>query len=261
MSIRDDFRTLKISQRAETLWVEINRPEVHNAISFQVMSELEKLLAALQDTDEFRVFVFSGSGERYFAAGGDLKEFAELITASEAAAMAQRMHVILSLIEKLSIWTVAGINGTAFGGGWEMALAFDFRVAAQSAQIGFIQRKWALTPGWGGMTRLVRQVGSSKALELLAFGSILSMEDAQRLGLVNVIFPATGYRENLWQWAHILGETEPFLIKALKEGARLIDATTYDASLAGEIPIFSQTWAHPVHHDKVKDFFRKSNDA
>nr|NIR88008.1 enoyl-CoA hydratase/isomerase family protein [Candidatus Bathyarchaeota archaeon]NIT60327.1 enoyl-CoA hydratase/isomerase family protein [Fodinibius sp.]NIV15058.1 enoyl-CoA hydratase/isomerase family protein [Fodinibius sp.]NIY28909.1 enoyl-CoA hydratase/isomerase family protein [Fodinibius sp.] len=178
---------VKIEQKNHVCRAIINRPKSHNAINFGVMDELEDLLDELEQDSTIRCFILSGSGKETFVSGGDLREFHTIKTAEDAKPMARRMLAILKRIEKLPCWTIAAINGAAYGGGCEMMLAFDFRMATPHATFGFTQGKFYLPPGWGGLTRLVEKVGRSTALLWLAEAKVIDAQTAQRHNLIDDI--------------------------------------------------------------------------
>lgn len=132
------------------VWAEINRPDAGNAINFEVMDALDELSQQIAEDESIRVFILSGVGHKFFASGGDIKEFSVLRTEADAAKMSKKMGRILERIETADCWTIACINGDAYGGGCETMLAFDFRVAVKHARFGFTQTRFYLPPGWGG---------------------------------------------------------------------------------------------------------------
>lgn len=127
----------------------IRRPDAMNAINFELMDRLEALLDQLEQEDDTRLFVLTGS-KNSFISGGDLKEFHQIKDAEGAKRMTLRMIHLLERIENLPFWSLAALNGDVYGGGWEMMLSFDFRVARDPIKIGFTQGKFYLPPGWGG---------------------------------------------------------------------------------------------------------------
>ncbi|KOG07518.1 enoyl-CoA hydratase/isomerase family protein [Streptomyces viridochromogenes] len=176
--------------------VTIDRPHARNAIDPQTMGELEK---ALDATEGARALVVTGSGEKAFVSGGDLKELARLRTEREAADMALRMRALCDRIAAFPGPVVAALNGHALGGGAEVAVAADIRIAADDVRIGFTQTKLAIVPAWGGAERLARLVGPGRALLLAGTGRVLEAAEAERLGLVDLVLPraqfAGGWRE------------------------------------------------------------------
>ncbi|HBX66937.1 MAG TPA: enoyl-CoA hydratase/isomerase family protein, partial [Balneolaceae bacterium] len=121
------------------LWATINRPKARNAVDFDVIEKLEELVTPVEREDDIRVLILSGAGDQSFVAGGDLKKFHTIKSKDKAVEMSKRMHDLFNRIERLPCWTVACINGDAYGGGIELMLAFDFRISAPKVKFGFTQ--------------------------------------------------------------------------------------------------------------------------
>jgi enoyl-CoA hydratase len=251
---------LPIEERGHTLWARINRPEAHNAIDFEVMEALEALVARLEEEEQYRVFVLSGEGRESFISGGDLRKFHQLTTEEEADRMSRRMHQLLKRIEQLPCWTIACINGQAFGGGIEIALAFDFRIASRSVRFGFTQARFYLPPGWGGLTRLVETVGRSKALEWLAEASIIDALEADQYGFVNRTEDSGKLVCETWEWAERLSKNDRPFIKNLKQRAHHI-LQLRDEALRAEIGPFAQFWADERHQQRVDKFLNRKESS
>lgn len=240
-----------------TLWATLVRPEAMNSVNFEVMDEMEGLLDQVEQKQEIRSFVLSGSGDNVFISGGDLKEFHRLQSAEEAEKMARRMHTLLERIEKLPCWTIACINGDAYGGGCEVMLAFDFRMASTEASFGFTQGRFYLPPGWGGLTRLVEQVGRSTALRWLAETAVIDAETALRSALIDKVAPPDTLRGELLEWAARLGKNDRNYIKTLKEGALRITEARRKA-IEAELGPFSRFWEDERHHRRVEEFLNRN---
>ena len=151
----------------------INRPHARNAIALDTMQQLEKALDAAAGA---RALVIKGAGDRAFVSGGDLKELSALRTEEDAAAMAKRMRSICDQLASFPAPVIAALNGHAFGGGAEVAVAADIRVAADDIRIGFNQADLAIMPAWGGAVRLAALVGRAQALTLTTTGEKLGTE-------------------------------------------------------------------------------------
>lgn len=175
--------------------VTINRPEARNAIAPATMDALDK---ALDGAEGARALVVTGAGDRAFVSGGDLKELAAIRTEDEAVAMAMRMRGICDRIAAFPGPVIAALNGHALGGGAEVAMAADIRVAADDIRIGFNQTALAIMPAWGGAERLAARVGRGRALMLAGAGTVLTAAEAERHGLVDAVLPrsefAAGWR-------------------------------------------------------------------
>ncbi len=247
---------VKIEQKNHVCRAIINRPESHNAINFAVMDELETLLDKIEQDSAIRCFILSGSGQKTFISGGDLREFHTIKTAEEAKPMARRMLAILKRIEQLPCWTIAAINGAAYGGGCEMMLAFDFRMAAPHATFGFTQGKFYLPPGWGGLTRLVEKVGRSTALLWLAEAKIIDTQTAQRHNLIDDITGSSNWTDEIWERAQNLIKNDRSFIKNLKEGAMRITHARWEA-IEAELDSFAQFWESDLHEERVEKFLNR----
>ncbi|MDT3443329.1 MULTISPECIES: enoyl-CoA hydratase/isomerase family protein [unclassified Pseudofrankia] len=168
--------------------VTVDRPEARNAISRDTMDELEKVLDAV-DTSGAHALAITGGGDRAFISGGDLKELATIRTKEGAVDMALRMRGLCDRIAAFRGPVIAAINGHALGGGAEVAIAADIRVAAEDIRIGFTQAMLAIMPGWGGAERLAAVVGRGRALMLAGSGAVVDTAEAARLGLVDKVLP------------------------------------------------------------------------
>ncbi|WP_280336977.1 enoyl-CoA hydratase/isomerase family protein, partial [Nocardia wallacei] len=166
--------------------VTINRPHARNAIAPETMDQLEQAIDAAAGA---RALALTGAGERAFVSGGDLKELAALRTEAQAAEMAWRMRGVCDRLAAFPGPVVAALNGHALGGGAEVAVAADIRIAADDIKIGFNQVSLAIMPAWGGAERLAALVGRGRALLLAGSGVILDAAAAERAGLVDRVLP------------------------------------------------------------------------
>ncbi len=236
----------------------VDRPDALNAVDFEVMAALEQLLDELESNRTVRAFALTGAGDKSFISGGDLREFSTLETAEDAARMATRMKAILERIESLTCWTIAAINADAYGGGCETALAFDFRIASADARLGFTQARFNVTPGWGGLTRLVELVGRPTALRWLARSERVVADVARQAGLVDEVVEPGHLRACLDTWLDRLATDDPDLIAALKQGALRAVRSPRDEAIEAELAPFARLWASDGHHEKIARFLRRS---
>jgi len=243
---------LKVEHKNSICKAVINRPNTHNAINFDLMEAFEQLLDKLETDNQTRCLILSGNSPS-FISGGDLQEFHSLKTAEEARPMAQRMLSILARIEKLPCWTVAAINGPAYGGGCEIMLAFDFRIASPEATFGFTQAKFYLPPGWGGLTRLIERVGRSTALSWLAEARIIDTQTALSTGLIDRIADSGNLQDESIKWAGELTHNNRAFIKNLKEGSMRLTRARWQA-IDSELDTFVQFWENKEHHSRVQQF-------
>ncbi len=174
-----------VARDGARLDVTINRPEKRNALSRPALALLKEAFAAHAGNERIKVAVLSGAGEKSFAAGGDLIELSSIRTVAAAEQMSRETRSVLDVIRHFPVPVIAALNGDALGGGAELAVACDFRVAAPHARIGFVQGKLAITTAWGGGIDLGALVGPGKALSLLARADLLDAADARALGLID----------------------------------------------------------------------------
>ena len=173
-------------QRGGTSIIKINRPEVHNAINFDLVTELKREIDLCETNEKICAVILTGEGLNSFSAGGDLNNVIKM-SPNEAIQYANHVHELLNLIEGLAKPVLAAINGFALGGGCQIALACDLRIASINAKIGQPEVKIGISPGWGGTQRLSRIVGISKAKELIYTGKIIDADEAYRIKLVNKV--------------------------------------------------------------------------
>jgi enoyl-CoA hydratase/carnithine racemase len=248
---------VSIEHRGPALWVTVDRPGALNAIDLEVMGELERALELARASPGVRALVLTGAGERAFVSGGDLRAFAPLRSEQDARAMAGRMKAILSGLERLDCWTIACVNGDAYGGGCETLLAFDQRVLAGRARLGFTQARFRLPPGWGGLTRLVELVGRPKALRLLATEALITADEALALGLADEVVPAGELTDHTQALAESMARQDREMIAALKRGALRARALPRDQAIEAELDTFARMWADDAHHERVDAFLQK----
>ena len=174
---------VELSRRAHAAILTLNRPEVLNALSFSIIADIGRVLDEVAGSDA-RVLLVTGAGEKAFCAGADIKELRnrDLMAQKRGAELGQE---VFSKLERLPMPSVALINGYAFGGGLELALACTFRLATANAKMGLPEIKLSLIPGYGGTQRLPRVVGEARALEMIMTGRTVEAEEALRIGLVN----------------------------------------------------------------------------
>jgi len=170
--------------------IKINRPEVLNALNKEVISELSTAIDIVGADDKIRVLIITGTGERSFCAGADIR-YVVNIDPIEAERYATFIHTLLNKIENLEKPVIAAINGYALGGGCELALASDIRIASSNAKIGQTEATIGIPPGWGGTQRLLRIVGLAKTKELIYTGKMITAYEAERIGLVNKLVSLT----------------------------------------------------------------------
>ncbi len=201
-------------------WIILNRPEKLNALTSEMMEDLDEVLKDLEGDDEVRVVVIRGTGENAFSVGADINLFKGL-SREEAEKESKRWKEIIDDIESFPKPTIAAIKGYCLGCGLEIALACDFRLASSNSILGQPEIKLGLIPGAGGTQRLVKLIGLGRAKELLMLGKKISAEEAERIGLVNMIIPPEDFDERVEEFALALAEGPPIAFNLLKQAINL----------------------------------------
>lgn len=249
------WKNLDVERGAVTL-LRVNRPEQRNAIDFFTMDELEAVLAILETDDSLRALVLTGGGDT-FISGGDLKDFQALVTAEDGKRMAERMGAILTRLSCLPVPVIAALNGPAVGGGTEVALACDLRVAAENAYFSFRQVTMGIMTAWGGAPRLLALLGFSRALYYLLTAERITSAQALQMGLVQRVTPDRQAVTGAVELAHQLVAQPPLAVRAIKRTLRHIADVPFDAAAALEVREFSALWASEDHAEAVQAFFHK----
>lgn len=245
------FKNLIFTIEENIATLTINRPEVRNAINLATMDELNQVLEMVEKNGDIRVLIITGSGDKAFVSGGDLKEFEQLVTIEDGRRMSFMMKGVLNRIENLEIPVIAAINGVAFGGGSEVALACDYRIASKTAKIGFLQIKLAIMTSWGGGPRLARLVNRSKALSLLTTGDILNADEAHRLGIVDDVVEAEELMMTATRLAEKIASNAPMAIRFAKRLLNDQREMSFRGALNYESELFSILWASQDHVEAV----------
>jgi enoyl-CoA hydratase len=245
------MRDLQLEVVKGVATLSIDRPQARNALALQTMAELDEALETVR-TERARVLVIRGAGDKAFCAGGDIKELEHMRSADEAAAMAHRMRATLDRIPQLAIPVIAALNGDALGGGAELAVACDFRVAAAHARIGFPQISLGLMPAWGASERLAALVGRGRALSILLGGRLMPAAEAKQLGLVEIVVPSAKFDESIRELAAGIAAAPPAAVAGIKSSVNAVRPHR-NPELAGvTIEAFARTWADSAHWEAVE---------
>lgn len=228
------------SREGLTLIATLNRPEKLNALNKELYEELKHLVDVLQTDKAVRVVVITGIGDKAFSVGADLKE-RHGMNEKDIVQRLEFVHTLFSRIERLPQVVIAAINGTALGGGLEMALACDLRIASENATLGLPEVGLAIIPGTGGTQRLSRVIGLAKALEFILCAKRISAKEALSLGLVNAVAPAA-LGEAL-TWALKISEAGPIALCQAKFAIR----AGFDASLEEGLRMEKEAYKAVLH--------------
>ncbi|MEW6033806.1 MAG: enoyl-CoA hydratase-related protein [Chloroflexota bacterium] len=220
---------VRYEKRDRIAYVTLNRPESLNAVNLEVSRELARIWREVRDDPEVWTVIVTGTGQKAFSAGYDLKE----VSQGRAAAEKEGRPFVLPVLDMiwpmrgLEVWKpfIAAVNGIAFGAGLELAMACDIRIAAEHASFGLPEVRQAIIPAGGGTQRLPRLIPFGIALEAIITGDPISAQDALRLGLVNRVVPGDKVMETAEALARRINENGPLAVRAAKEsvyrGARM----------------------------------------
>jgi enoyl-CoA hydratase len=235
----------------------INRPMVHNAIGLTTMPELERVLAHLETSPTLSVLVLTGAGDKTFISGGDLKELEQLTTHQAAASMSRQMQTLMSRLSDLPAPVIGAINGDSFGGGCEVALACDIRIASSHARFAFKQVTMGITPAWGGRSRLVELVGRSIALRLMLSGQVIDAAEAMRLGLVDAVVEPGSARDSAIALAQQIAANPRGAVRAIKHQVHHGRGLVGEGAIEFEANSFAQTWVSEDHLKAMETWKRR----
>ncbi len=226
--------------------ITIDRPHARNAIGLGTMDALGAALDEVEASDA-GVLVVRGGGERAFVSGGDLKELAAIRDEEGAAAMATRMRRLLDRFATFPLPVVAAVNGHALGGGAEVAVAADVRIVADDVTIGFTQVKLAIMPAWGGAERLAELVGAAQAMLLIGTGSMLAADEAQRIGLAELVAPRERFDADWRRLAASFAELPPGAGRSIKQVITAAKPRAHTALEGDAVRRFARLWAADEH--------------
>jgi enoyl-CoA hydratase len=221
--------------------ITVNREKVLNALNVATTAEIHRALREVEDDDGLRVAIITGKGERAFIAGADINELRAMPSATAARTMSERSHEVGLFIARMNKIVIAAINGFALGGGCELAMSCDIRLAAATAKLGQPEINLGIIPGWGGTQRLTRLAGPGMSKLLNLTGELIGAEEALRIGLVERVYPAGELLAAARALAEQLASKAPLAVAAIKQAVNrgmdmpLAEACMFEAALFGEI--------------------------
>ncbi len=258
--LETEFTTLQLALDGPIATLTLHRPEVLHAINSVMFDELEDLFHRLAADPKIRVVIVTGSGDRAFAAGADIRALAETDAVTGRAAAERGHHVfglIHSQLERAGKPVIAAINGVALGGGCELALACTLRIAGDSARLGFPEVKLGLIPGYGGTQRLTRLIGRSQALRLMLSAQIVDAAEAIRLGLVDEVVPAAELLLRARALAGAIASMAPLAVAGVLESVTRGEDHRLPEALAAEAEIFGRLCATADKQEGLSAFLAK----
>ena len=226
--------------------VTIDRPEVRNAIGSATVGELDAALDKVLESGA-AVLVLRGGGDRAFVSGGDLKELSGVRTHEDAVGMARRVRRLLDRLAAFPVPVIAALNGHALGGGAEVAIAADIRIAANDVKIGLNQVSLGIMPAWGGVERLAQTIGRGRALLAIATGEVYDAATARDLGLIDMVVQRSAFDEEWRALARRMVATAPGATRAIKSVIDAAAPSIHPELEDGAIEAFAQLWTAEAH--------------
>jgi enoyl-CoA hydratase len=236
--------------------VTMNRPDALNAFNTDQLNALLDALRSLRGDKTVRCVVLTGAGERAFAAGADIKEMVDK-SPEEALEFGRLGHAVPNAIEGLAQPVVAAVNGFALGGGCEIALACDIRLASENAVFAQPEVGLGIPPGWGGSQRLPRLVGPGIAAELILTGRRVKADEALRVGLVNAVYPLPQLLPEATKLAHQIAKNGPRAVATAKRLMQLAFNGQIPSGLDTEVRLFAELFDSPEQREGMRAFIEK----
>ena len=244
-----------LERRGRIALITINRPDKLNALNIATRKELSDTLDELRNEDEIRVAVITGAGAKAFVAGADISEFAGRTAVQQRAVMKAR-NVFVSA-EDFPKPLIAMINGFCLGGGCELALSCDIRIASDRAKFGQPEINLGIIPGGGGTQRMTRLIGEGKSMQMVLTGEMIDAQEAYRLGLVNEVYPAAELEAKTMEMANKIAEKSPIALAMAKTSVKNAARNTLREGLEREIDLFALCFSSEDKEEGVRAFLEK----
>lgn len=236
--------------------VKINRPEKLNAMNIEVARDLIDIFDEIERDVSIKAIVLTGEGDKAFSAGADI-EYMSKITADESVEYAKLGQAVTNAIELVRQPTIAAVNGYALGGGCEVAMSCDMRLASEKARLGQPEVTIGIPPGWGGTQRLVRIVGVAKAKELVYTGRMIKAQEAKEIGLVNHVYPHESLMEEAYKMARTIVANSAMGVQMSKIAINKGRNADLDTGLSIELLAWRNCFTHPDRAEMMKKFLNK----
>jgi len=237
--------------------VTINRPQKLNAMNIDVAKEIISTFKQLEKDDNVKVIILTGEGDKAFSAGADI-EYMSKISPEESERYAKLGQELTATVENITKPTIAAVNGFALGGGCELAMSCDIRLASDNAKIGQPEVTIGIPPGWGGTQRLMRIVGIAKAKELVFTGKAINASSAKEIGLVNHVFEQAALMDEAVKMAKTIAANSTLAVHMSKTAINKGRNADLDTGLGVELLAWRNCFSDPEREKRMSDFVNKS---
>lgn len=250
------YENLLVENKGQVAWITINRPSQLNALNKQTIAELRQALEAANNDQQIGVVILTGSGEKSFVAGADIKEFANF-SVEEGRELSKKGHdELFNYVSTMNKPVIAAVNGFALGGGLELAMACHIRIASDNAKMGLPETSLGVIPGYGGTQRLAQYVGKGKACEMVFTAGMITAEDAYRWGLVNDVCPLSDLYARAEKMAEKILKNSPAAIASAIRAINAQSDKTKDG-FATEIDEFGRCFGTDEFKEGTSAFLEK----
>ncbi len=247
---------VKTDRFGHVLRITVDRPEALNVVNSELLAELTEAMAEAAANPEARAVVITGAGDRAFVAGADIKEMSRK-SSREGREFARQGHRLTRIIEEMEKPVIAAINGTALGGGCELAIACDVRIASERAVLGQPEVRLGISPGWGATIRLARLVGEGVAREMIFSGRVLTAQEAHQVGLVNRVVPHKELAEEALKLASSMAAAGPIAVAYAKRSMNRARYLDMESALELETSLFALCFSTEDQQEGMNAFIEK----
>lgn len=250
-----NYETITVERRDKVALLTINRPDKLNSLSSKVHAEGVAALDDLRRDESARVVVVTGTGEKSFVAGADISEFNDKTPVTQRNAFYEK--TLFNSIDTFPKPVIAMINGFCLGGGCELALACDIRVASENARFSQPEINLGIMPGGGGTQRLTRLIGEGRAMEIILTGDMIDAATAHQFGLVNHVHPLAELEAKTFELANKIAEKAPVALQLCKEAVKFASRSNLDEGLRREVDLFAICFSTEDKQEGVSAFLEK----